>query len=104
MKSILLNLFNRIDLFRYEILPLILTGDFNLTKETSPIQLILTEFQDSRDHSKQAPYGPDGTSGGFEVKLMPRTIDYIFIKGRVAVQRQGVLTQLAASPIKYQKK
>ncbi|MBW8334214.1 MAG: endonuclease/exonuclease/phosphatase family protein [Prolixibacteraceae bacterium] len=75
-----------------ENLPLILTGDFNLTKETSPIQLILTELQDSRDHSKQAPYGPEGTSGGFEVKLMPRTIDYIFIKGSVTVQRQGVLT------------
>lgn len=75
-----------------ENLPLILTGDFNLTKETSPIQLILTEFQDSRDHSRQTPYGPEGTSGGFEVKLMSRTIDYIFIKGRVTVQRQGVLT------------
>lgn len=75
-----------------ENLPLILTGDFNLTKETSPIQLILTELQDSRDHSKQTPYGPEGTSGGFEVKLMPRTIDYIFIKGSVTVQRQGVLT------------
>lgn len=75
-----------------ENLPVILTGDFNLTKESSPIQLILTELQDSRDHSKQPPYGPDGTSGGFEVKLMPRTIDYIFIKGNIAVQRQGVLT------------
>lgn len=75
-----------------ENLPVILTGDFNLTKETTPIQLILTELKDSRDQSKETPYGPEGTSGGFDVKVMPRTIDYIFINGKVEVKRQGTLS------------
>lgn len=75
-----------------ENLPLILTGDFNLTKTTSPVQLILTELKDARDVSKVTPYGPEGTSGGFDVKLMPRTIDYIFINGKVGIQRFGVLS------------
>lgn len=75
-----------------ENLPLILTGDLNLTKETVPVQLILGELKDSRDISVEKPYGPDGTSGGFDVKLMPRTIDYIFVNNKVKVLRQGVLT------------
>lgn len=75
-----------------EKLPLILAGDFNLTKESSPIQLILTELRDSRTISLEPPYGPDGTSGGFDVKIMPRTIDYIFVNQKVGIERQGVIT------------
>ncbi len=75
-----------------ENLPLILTGDLNLTKETVPVQLILAELKDSRDISKEAPYGQIGTSGGFDVKMMPRTIDYIFVNEKVGVERYGVLT------------
>ncbi len=75
-----------------ENLPLILTGDFNLTKSTIPIQLILKELNDAKDKSLSLPYGPDGTSGGFEVKLMPRTIDFIFINLKVEVLRFGVLS------------
>ncbi len=75
-----------------ENLPLILTGDFNLTKSTIPIQLMLKELNDAKDKSLSLPYGPDGTSGGFEVKLMPRTIDFIFINLKVEVLRFGVLS------------
>ena len=75
-----------------ENLPLILTGDFNLTKSTIPIQLILKDLNDAKDKSLSLPYGPDGTSGGFEVKLMPRTIDFIFINLKVEVLRFGVLS------------
>jgi len=75
-----------------ENLPLILTGDFNLTKKALPIQLILKELNDAKDKSLSLPYGPDGTSGGFDVKLMPRTIDFIFINEKVEVLRHGVLS------------
>lgn len=73
-------------------LPLILTGDLNLTKESNPVQLILKELNDARDKSQTAPYTPNGTSGGFEVKVMNRTIDFIFINEKVTVLRHGVLS------------
>jgi endonuclease/exonuclease/phosphatase family metal-dependent hydrolase len=73
-------------------LPLILTGDFNLTKEANPIQLILKELADAKDKSQSPPYLPNGTSGGFDVKVMNRTIDFIFINEKVKVVRFGVLS------------
>lgn len=73
-------------------LPMFLTGDFNSSKEAAPIQKILTVLFDSRDKCVTAPYGPQGTSGGFEVKDSKRVIDYIFINQKVEVLRHGVLT------------
>lgn len=73
-------------------LPFILTGDFNSTKENEPIQIILKELTDSRTISETDPYGPEGTSGGFDVKIMPRTIDYIFVNEKVNVLRYAVLS------------
>ena len=75
-----------------ENLPLILTGDFNLTKDSLPIQSILKELSDANDKSQSLPYGPEGTSGGFEVKVMPDKIDFIFINSKVNVIRHGVLS------------
>jgi len=75
-----------------ENLPLILTGDFNLTKNSEPVQLILKELNDAKDKSLSLSYGPEGTSGGFDVKQMPRTIDFIFINEKVEVLRHGVLS------------
>jgi len=75
-----------------ENLPLILAGDFNLTKSSGPIQLILRELYDAKDKSESAPYGPEGTSGGFDVKVMSRTIDFIFINEGIRVLRHGVLS------------
>ena len=75
-----------------ENLPLILTGDLNLIKTSGPVQSILKELNDAKDKSQTTPYGPDGTSGGFEVKLTTKTIDYIFINDGVLVLRHGVLS------------
>jgi endonuclease/exonuclease/phosphatase family metal-dependent hydrolase len=75
-----------------ENLPLILTGDLNLTKKTVPVQSILKELSDAQDKSITPPYGPAGTSGGFEVKVMPNKIDFIFINENVTVLRHGVLS------------
>jgi endonuclease/exonuclease/phosphatase family metal-dependent hydrolase len=75
-----------------ENLPLILTGDLNLTKNTEPVQSILKELNDAIDKSLSPPYGPAGTSGGFNVKVMPNKIDFIFINNKVTILRHGVLS------------
>ncbi|MDP4238465.1 MAG: endonuclease/exonuclease/phosphatase family protein [Bacteroidota bacterium] len=72
--------------------PLILTGDFNLTKKSLPIQMLLKELNDAQDKSQTLPYGPEGTSGGFDVKVMPVKIDFVFINPKVEVLRHGVLS------------
>ena len=73
-------------------LPMILTGDFNSSKEQPAIQKILTVLFDTYDKCQTAPYGPIHTSGGFEVKVLRNTIDYIFINQKVNVLRHGVLS------------
>ena len=54
--------------------------------------MILKELNDAIDKSVSLPYGPEGTSGGFEVKVLPRKIDFIFINDKVKVLRHGVLS------------
>jgi len=75
-----------------ENLPLILTGDFNLTKKALPIQLILKEFNDAQDKSQTLPYGPEGSCGGFNVKEQTNKIDFVFINEKVGILRHGILT------------
>ena len=75
-----------------ENLPLILTGDLNLVKSSVPVQSILKELNDAMDKTVAPHYGPDGTSGGFDVKILPRKIDFIFINGGVKVLRHGHLS------------
>jgi endonuclease/exonuclease/phosphatase family metal-dependent hydrolase len=75
-----------------EHLPLILTGDLNLTPNTPPVQAILKVLYNAQDKCITSPYGPAGTSGGFDVKMMPNRIDYIFINDKITVLRHGVLS------------
>lgn len=75
-----------------EHLPVVLTGDFNSVKENEPIQILLTELKDTRSICQSTPYGPEGSSGGFEVKPHTRIIDYIFANDKVIVLRHGILT------------
>jgi len=82
----------RIPEINRENLPLIFTGDFNLVKNSVPIQTILGVLSDASEKSITPPYGPEGTSGGFAVKPLKRTIDFIFINNRVNVLRFGVLS------------
>ncbi len=74
-------------------LPVILTGDFNLTPDTQPISLIKKEFNDSRDVSVEPPYGPYGTYNGFDHNSpLDRRIDYIFVNKKVSVLKYAVLS------------
>ena len=69
-----------------ENLPLIITGDFNLTPNQAPIQKMQSDFEDvQKNLAVSDPYY--GTSNGFNVeKISERRIDYIFIKGLKAFQ------------------
>ena len=74
-------------------LPVILTGDFNLTPEQKPIAVITKELHDSRSISKEVPYGPDGTFNGFQFNSpLKERIDYVFVNDLVEVKQYGVLT------------
>ena len=46
-------------------LPVIVTGDFNLTPESEPISLIMEKLRDSYVISASPPYGPVGTFNSF---------------------------------------
>ncbi len=74
-------------------LPIILTGDFNLTPDSEPIKLIKGFMKDSREVSETPPYGPVGTFTSFDWNApMENRIDYIFIQGRIKVLKYAVLT------------
>ena len=73
-------------------LPLILTGDFNVTKNSPAIQLILKELNDAQDKSQTPPYGPEGSCGGFKVKVITEKIDFVFINPKVEILRHGILS------------
>lgn len=65
-----------------ESLPVILTGDFNLTPETKPIRSIKAKLTDTFDATKKPSYGPVGTFSGFDpAAVLKDKIDYIFVKG-----------------------
>lgn len=67
-------------------LPVILTGDFNLTPESEPIGLIKGFMKDSREVTETPPYGPVGTFNSFNWNApMENRIDYIFVQGGVKV-------------------
>lgn len=62
-------------------LPVILTGDFNLTDDQEPIRMISKQFKNTFYHSLQKPYGPKGTFTAFDTNTIPtERIDYIFVK------------------------
>jgi len=74
-------------------LPIILTGDFNLTPDSEPIGLIKGFMKDSREITKTPPYGPVGTFTSFKWDApMDKRIDYIFVQGGVDVLKYAVLT------------
>lgn len=83
-----------IDSLNVDDLPIVLTGDFNATPESEPIQTILSSLEDSRHQSHAPAHGPDGTWTGWTIAGEPgRTIDYVFVQGDLAVSRQAHLAE-----------
>jgi len=75
-------------------LPIILTGDFNLTPEQEPIVLLKKYMKDSFEVTEEPPYGPVGTYNGFKIDadLTNRRIDFIFVHGEIDVLKYAALT------------
>jgi endonuclease/exonuclease/phosphatase family metal-dependent hydrolase len=74
-------------------LPVILTGDLNLTPDELPVSLLKKYLSDSRDISKEYPYGPVGTYNGFKIDAdLDRRIDYIFVYGNIKVLKYAALS------------
>ena len=86
----------RIEEMTYNInLPVILTGDFNLTPDQEPVSVIKKNLRDSRDITVEPPYGPTGTYNGFKIDSdLDRRIDYIFVSGRIKILKYAVLTDM----------
>ena len=74
-------------------LPVIVTGDFNLTPDQEPIILLKKYLKDSREVSETPPYGPVGTFNSFKINAeLEDRIDYVFVNDMVKVLKYGALT------------
>lgn len=74
-------------------LPVVYTGDLNVTPETDAIATIKSFLSDSKEISIEPPYGPDGTFNGFKFNSpLKDRIDYVFVNKGFKVQKYGVLT------------
>jgi endonuclease/exonuclease/phosphatase family metal-dependent hydrolase len=73
----------------------VLTGDFNTTAHSPPVQLLTSaplNLRDARAVSKTPPVGPEGTWNNF--MLLPKEsqrIDFILLDPKMAVERYGIL-------------
>lgn len=76
--KLILNIIQKVNPENY---PVILTGDFNLTSDTQPIQLLKSVLTDAFDASVQPHYGPAGTFSGFDpTRILTDRIDFVFTK------------------------
>lgn len=74
-------------------LPVIFMGDLNMTPEETPIIRLKSQLSDSREISKETPYGSVGTFNGFNLlSELKERIDYIFVNGKVQVLKYAVLS------------
>ncbi|MEX2601673.1 MAG: endonuclease/exonuclease/phosphatase family protein [Balneolaceae bacterium] len=77
-------------------LPVVVTGDFNVTPESDPYRVITGEgspLSDAYFRSEQPHLGPNFTFGGFTVRgnTQERRIDYIFVNDQVSVKSHAIL-------------
>ncbi|PWS26546.1 endonuclease [Pedobacter yonginense] len=74
-------------------LPVVFTGDLNVTPETEAIATIKSFLIDAKDVTMEPPYGPLGTFNGFDFNSdLKNRIDYIFVNKAFNVQKFAVLT------------
>lgn len=73
-------------------LPVVLTGDLNVTPDEEPITEMKKVLKDSREAANLA-FGPDATFNGFNFTQAPqRRIDYIAVSEGIKVDKYAVLT------------
>ncbi len=82
--------------------PVIFMGDFNSEPTNERIISLKTQMDDSRDISKEKPFGPTGTFNGFNYnEPVTLLIDYIFISknNNLIVQKYAILSD--SKDLKY---
>ena len=82
--------------------PVFLMGDFNSEPDTPQIVEIKKAMDDTRDVSKEKPFGPSGTFNGFKYdKPVTLLIDYIFVSKNsgLKIQKHAVLSD--SKDLKY---
>ena len=74
-------------------LPVVFTGDLNVTPETEAISTIKSFLSDAKEISKEAPYGPEGTFNNFQFDSpLKNRIDYVFVNKGFKVEKFAVLS------------
>lgn len=74
-------------------LPVVFTGDLNVTPETEAIATIKSFLIDTKDISIEPPYGPTGTFNAFKWDSpLKDKIDYVFVNKAFKVQKFAVLS------------
>ena len=74
-------------------LPIILTGDLNVTPQTESVATLKTFLSDAREVSQEPPYGPEGSFNGFKFNAaLKDRIDYIFTSKHFKVLKYGILS------------
>lgn len=74
-------------------LPVVYTGDLNVTPETEAIATIKSFLQDTKEITIEPPYGPEGTFNAFDFNNdLKNRIDYIFVNSGFKVQKFAVLS------------
>ena len=74
-------------------LPVVFTGDLNVTPETEAIATIKSFLIDTKEISIEPPYGPTGTFNSFNWNSpLKDKIDYIFVNKAFKVQKFAVLS------------
>jgi endonuclease/exonuclease/phosphatase family metal-dependent hydrolase len=74
-------------------LPVVFTGDLNVTPETEAITTINSFLTDTKAATLEPPYGPLGTFNGFNFNdPLKNKIDYIFVNQGFKVQKFAVLS------------
>lgn len=77
-------------------MPVVLTGDFNVTEQKKPYKIITNSFMNDAWHtSKLDPVGPEFTYAGFEVcdsSTHRARIDYIFVNNLLDVNKIAAIS------------
>lgn len=74
-------------------LPVVFTGDLNVTPETEAISTIKSFLMDAKEITLEPAYGPNGTFNAFNWDSpLKDKIDYIFVNSSFKVQKFAVLS------------
>ncbi|WP_316807049.1 endonuclease/exonuclease/phosphatase family protein [Pedobacter agri] len=74
-------------------LPVVFTGDLNVTPETEAIATIKSFLIDAKEITLEPAYGPNGTFNAFDFNSdLKNRIDYIFVNKGFKVQKFAVLS------------